>query len=126
MQANGGASYKFWGTKLSINCGIIESFQRGHIRVDMMKKVGSGKGSKKYKVHNKPFCMPIQELKGNSQYTFAHEFNDEQKEMDKSFSHRVRFSLCIEEVFPQQDLEKAPSNFGFYGKLFIDSILGGN
>ena len=60
INATGGNSYTFWGSKLSINCDAIDSFKTGHVRVDVMRMIPSVKGAKKYHVFNKPFCIPVQ------------------------------------------------------------------
>ena len=150
MQVSGGASYNFWGTKLSINCDSIDRFETGHVRVDIMKQITSTKGAKKYKVFNKPFCIPVQILQSNTQYTFSHEFNDENKKISKDFSHKLRFLLSIDEVYydatmqetrmqqQQQQVENQlpntitnnnnsntfipKQNFDFSSKLHIDSM----
>ena len=125
----GGASYNFWGTKLSINCHSIQAFETGHVRVDMMREVPSTKGAKKYDVFNKPFCIPVQVLKNNAQYTFSHEFNDETKITSKIFSHKLRFVLSVEEEYyanngnSNNDGKLVANNvFDFSSKLWIDSI----
>ena len=73
INATGGNSYRFWGSKLSINCDAIDSFKTGHIRVDVMRMIPSVKGAKKYHVFNKPFCIPVQIMQSDSQYAFSHE-----------------------------------------------------
>ena len=46
INATGGNSYTFWGSKLSINCDAIDAFKTGHVRVDVMRMIPSVKGAK--------------------------------------------------------------------------------
>ena len=122
INATGGNSYKFWGSKLSINCDTIDAFKTGHVRVDIMRMIPAVKGAKKYHVFNKPFCIPVQIMQSNSQYAFAHEFNESSDAGTSCFSHKLRFLLCVKEEYYDDSLRQKQQHFDFSSKIYIDSI----